>query len=99
MQNLHQYRRLSNHSPAHLTDPHVGPGPHVVGFEVQSLLVGGDGLSTLAGVGQSGAQLVPQGVVLGANLERCFEGTDGPVVVPGQVVQHSQSRLQSEPPW
>ena len=55
-------------SACHLADAHVGPGAHVVGLQIQSLLVGSDGLPTLAGVGQSGPQLIPQGVVLGTHL-------------------------------
>ena len=35
----------------YLTDTHVGPGPHVVGLQVQGLLICSDGLTTLTGIG------------------------------------------------
>lgn len=90
-----QSSRHSRYTRTDLTDAHVGPGAHVVGLEVKRLLIGCDGFRTLAGVGQGGAQLVPEGVVLGPHLQGCSEGCNCPVVVSGQVVEHSQGSLQS----
>ena len=79
-------RSLHWSQSAHLTDSHVGPGSHVVGLQVQGALVGCDGLPTLTGVGQRRTQLVPEGIVLGLDLQGCSKGRHGPVIVPGQVV-------------
>jgi hypothetical protein len=81
-------------SEIHASNAQIVSGPHETGTQLERLVVRIDCLLVSVVVGVGGAQLVPQQVVAGLDLESGAEAVGRLVVLARHVKEHAQAALQ-----